>query len=69
MHKTIDLCVKIVDGAGNRYGSTACSRQDAYCGSVNGFLTTVPSGTFYTVAWFTTPGYHYAGESPAIEVS
>ncbi|MEE1786579.1 hypothetical protein PUR71_27295 [Streptomyces sp. SP17BM10] len=69
VHNTVDLCVKIVDGAGNQYGGTACSRQDAYYGSVNGYATNVPPGRYYAVAWFTAPGYYYAGESPAIDVS
>ncbi|MFF3111119.1 hypothetical protein ACFVSN_18245 [Kitasatospora sp. NPDC057904] len=69
VHNSIHLCVKIVDGAGNQYGGTACSPQDAFYGSVYGYLTPVPPGRYYAVAWFTAPGYYYAGESPAIDVS
>ncbi|MDH6139348.1 MULTISPECIES: hypothetical protein [Kitasatospora] len=69
VHNTIDLCIKIVNSGGGQMGPTTCRQVDAYYGSVVGPSITAPPGNYYGVAWFTSPTYYYAGESPAVNVS
>ncbi|MBF9071365.1 hypothetical protein [Streptacidiphilus fuscans] len=72
---SINLCVELVDANQNLVpNSRSCSVQQ---GNGLGFgdggfqetpeMWNLPSGTYYAIAYFTSPTYWYGGESPPIQ--